>query len=65
MHCAFDWLGKIAATLLTAVGLLYGSSYLTGWPDLPDPDTQYRRHHGEQQRHDCRRDTPLSVFHAS
>lgn len=60
MHCVFDWLGKTVVLLGVLVGILYASAYATGWPNLPDPDKQYRKRHGEQrQRFDCPSDTPM------
>lgn len=46
-HCALDWLGKSVVALVAVVGLLYVSAYTTGFPNLPDPDKQWRKDHGK------------------
>jgi hypothetical protein len=56
LHCILDWLGKSVVALLMTVGLLYGSAYTLGWPNLPDPDKHWRRDHGPQPKHVCPRD---------
>lgn len=55
MHCVLDWLGRSVVALLMTVGVLYASAYTLGWPNLPDPDKQWRKDRGLHVPDRCHR----------